>query len=76
MSKTVEQAEAALAAANAAYLNELERDCIQRENCSSQQRDHEYYQQSLRDAIYQCKRELEEAKHRPLISTEVDNGSL
>lgn len=75
MSKTVEQAEAALAAANTAYLNELERDCIQRENCSAQERRHEYYQQSLRDAIYQCKRELEEAKHRQLI-TEVDNVSV
>lgn len=64
MSKTVEQAEAALKAANAAYLNELERDCERRDGSGAQERRREEHQQSLRDDIAQRERDLEGAKRR------------
>ncbi|POF41223.1 hypothetical protein B0D71_18510 [Pseudomonas laurylsulfativorans] len=64
MSKTVEQAEAALKAANAAYLNELERDCERRDGSGAQERRREEHQQSLREDIAQCERDLEGAKRR------------
>ncbi|MGG4660451.1 hypothetical protein ACLPJF_21240 [Pseudomonas vlassakiae] len=62
MSQTVEQATAALAAANAAYLSELERDAERGEGSGAQERRREEHQQSLRDAIAQCERDLEAAK--------------
>ncbi|MGZ0002649.1 hypothetical protein [Burkholderia gladioli] len=64
MSKTVEQAEAALAAANAAYLSELKRDSERGEGSGAQERRREEHQQSLRDDIAQCKRDLEVAKRK------------
>ena len=62
MSKTVEQAESALASAKAAYLSELKRDCERRDGSGAQERRREEHQQSLRDDIAQCERDLEEAK--------------
>ena len=38
MSKTIEQAEAALASANAVYLDELKRDCERRDGSGAQER--------------------------------------
>ncbi len=64
MSQTVEQAKAALAAANAAYLSELERDAERGEGSGAQERRREEHQQSLRAAIAQCERDLEDAKRR------------
>lgn len=62
MSKTIEQAEAALASANAAHLDELRQDCERSEGSGAQERRREEHQQSLRDAITQCEHDLEEAK--------------
>lgn len=62
MNQTVEQAEAALASAKAAYLSELERDCERSEGSGAQERRREERQQSLRDAIARCERELDEAR--------------
>jgi hypothetical protein len=62
MTKTVEQAEAALASAEAAYLRELEADCDRSEGSGAQERRHEEHRQSLRDDIAQCKHDLEEVK--------------
>lgn len=62
MSKTVEQAEAALALANAAFLSELEADCKRSEGSGAQERRREEHQRSLREDIARCERELEEAK--------------
>lgn len=64
MTKNVEQAEAALAAANAAYMSELERDAERGEGSYAQERRREEHQQSLRDAVTRCKRDLEDAKRR------------
>lgn len=62
MSKTIEQAEAALASANAAYLDELRQDSDRSEGSGAQERRREAHQQSLRDAISQCEHDLEVAK--------------
>lgn len=64
MSKIVEQAEAELAAAKAAYLSELERDCERSDGSGAQERRREEHQQKLRDEIARCERNLEEAKRR------------
>ena len=64
MSKTVEQAESALASAKAAYLSELKRDCERRDGSGAQERRREEHQQSLRDDIAHCERALEDAKRR------------
>lgn len=64
MSKTIEQAEAALEAARAAYLSELERDCERSEGSGAQERRREEIQQSLRDELAKCERDLEEAKRQ------------
>lgn len=64
MGKTIEQAEAALARANAAYVSELQRDCERAEGSGAQERRREEHQQSLRDAVAQCERELEEARFK------------
>lgn len=64
MNKTVEQATAALPAANAAYLSELERDVERGEGSGAQERRREEHQQSLRDEIAQCERDLNEAQRR------------
>lgn len=65
MSKTVEQAEAALARANAALLSELERDAERSEGSGAQERRREERQQSLRDAVAQCERDLAVVRAKP-----------
>ena len=62
MAKTVAQAEAALAAANAAFISELEADCNRSEGSGAQEARRAKYQQGLQDDIARCERELEEAK--------------
>lgn len=64
MSETVEQATAALAAAKAALLSELERDAERQEGSGAQERRREEHLQSLRDAVYECERNLGAAKLR------------
>ncbi|ENA27039.1 hypothetical protein HMPREF1487_09518 [Pseudomonas sp. HPB0071] len=64
MSQAVEQATAALAAARAAYLSELERDAERGEGSGAQERRREEHQQSLRDAVAECERDLEIAKRQ------------
>lgn len=64
MSQTVEQATAALAAANAAYLSELELDAGRGEGSGAQECRREKRQQSLCDAIEECERALEAAKRQ------------
>ena len=66
---SAEQAEVALASANAAYLSELERDCERSEGSGAQELRREDRQQSLRDAIAQCERDLEKAKRHHLTGT-------
>lgn len=62
MDKTVEQARAALAAANAAYQSELERDCERSEGSGAQERRREEHLQALRDDIARRERELQKAR--------------
>ena len=62
MSQTVEQAEAALAAAQADYLSELQRDAERGEGSGAQERRREEHQQSLRETRDQCRHDLEAAK--------------
>lgn len=64
MTQTVEQAEAALKSAEAALLSELKADCERRDGSGAQERRREEHQQSLRDTVYQCERNLEAAKRR------------
>ena len=70
MIKSVEQAQRDLAAANAAYLGELERDSERGEGSGAQERRREERLQSLRDAIDRCKRELDEAVQAQAIQAE------
>jgi len=62
MSKSVAQAQAALDAANAEYLDEIGRDCERRDGSGAQEDRRERRQQSLLSAISQCERDLEAAK--------------
>ena len=62
MSKTIEEAEAALASAKSAYRSELEQDCNRSEGSGAQERRREEHQQSLRDDICRCERDLDESK--------------
>lgn len=62
MSQTVEQAQAALDAAKANYLAELERDCERRDGSFAQERRREEHQQRLREAVAQCERDLDAVK--------------
>lgn len=64
MSKTVEEAKAALDAARAAVLSEMESDIARKEGSGAQERRREERQQKLRDAEYQAERELEQAERR------------
>ena len=63
MTKTVKQAEVDLAAANAAYLEELRQDSERSEGSGAQERRREEHQQLLRDRIAQCESDLTEAKN-------------
>lgn len=58
MTKTVEQAEKALADARSAYLSELERDIHRREGSMAQERRREEHQQALRERVRECERAL------------------
>lgn len=69
MTKNVAQAEAALKSAEADLLSELERDCERRDGSYAQERRREENQQSLRDTVRQCERDLEEAKRHQTEST-------
>lgn len=62
MSKTIEQAAAELATANANYLNELERDIERLDGSGAQEARRETHRESLRDAIYQGERAVEEVR--------------
>lgn len=62
MTRTVEQAQAALDAARAAYLAELKRDCERSDGSTAQERRREEHQQKLRETVAQCERDLEAAK--------------
>ena len=62
MRQTLEQAQAALDAANAAYLDELRRDSDRSDGSFAQERRREEHQQRLREAVTQCERDLEAAK--------------
>ncbi|MFS2025174.1 hypothetical protein [Massilia sp. CT11-137] len=64
MSKTVEEAKAALDAARAAVLSEMESDITRKEGSGAQERRREERQQKLRDVEYQAARELEQAERR------------
>ena len=71
MTTTVKQAEADLAAANAAYLDELRQDCERSEGSGAQERRREEHQQLLRDRIAQRERDLADAKshqHQLMVS--------
>lgn len=58
MSKSVEQAQAALDAANAAYLAALERESNRTDGSDVQEGRREARLQSLQDAIAQCESDL------------------
>jgi multidrug resistance efflux pump len=62
MTQTVEQAQAALAAAKANYLAELERDCERRDGSFAQEQRREEHQQRLREAVAQCELDLDAVK--------------
>ena len=64
MIKTIEQAEAALASANAEYLDELRQDSERADGSDAQERRREQIQHLLRDKVSQCERDLEDAKKR------------
>ena len=64
MSQTVEQAEAALKSAEAELLNELKRDCDRRDGSGAQERRREERQESLREEVAKCERDLKVAKSR------------
>jgi hypothetical protein len=64
VTKTVEEARAALDAARAAYLSALERDCERREGSGAQERRNDERLEKLRDAEYDAERELEAAERQ------------
>ncbi|WP_156473069.1 hypothetical protein [Pseudorhodoferax sp. Leaf265] len=63
MSKTMEEAEAQLNAARAAFQAELQQDCNRSEGSGAQERRREEHQQHLRDEIVRCEREMELARN-------------
>lgn len=64
MSQSVQQAEAALAAANKAYIDELERDVARGEGSFNQEARREATQRELRAEVDLCERALEAARRR------------
>lgn len=64
MSQSVQQAEAALAAANKAYIDELERDAARGEGSGAQEARREETQRELREQVDLCERVLEGARRR------------
>jgi hypothetical protein len=66
MSKSIEQAEVALKEAESAFEDELKRDIERSEGSGAQERRREEWQESLRDDIAKCKRDLEIAQKNEL----------
>jgi hypothetical protein len=64
MSLTIEQAEAALVAANAAFDDVMKRDSERRDGSRDQEMRRQDTQDKLHASIAQCERDLEEAKRR------------
>lgn len=64
MAISVKQAETALASANAEILEELRQDCERSAGSGAQERRREVRLEVLREAVHQCERDLEDAKHR------------
>jgi hypothetical protein len=64
MSQTIEQAQAALVAANAAYDDEMKRDSERRDGSSVSEGRREDTQRRMLDTIARCERDLEESKRR------------
>ncbi|MBJ2214043.1 hypothetical protein JFT64_18540 [Pseudomonas carnis] len=64
MTQSIEQAQAALVAANAAYDDEMKRDSERRDGSDAQEGRRQVTEKKLRDNITQCERDLEEAKSR------------
>lgn len=62
MSKTIEEVQAQLDAAKAAYLDELRQDSERSEGSGAQERRREEHLQRLKDAVDSCERALELAK--------------
>lgn len=62
MAITIEEAQAQLDAANAAYLDELRQDCQRPEGSGAQERRREEHQQGLKDNIERCENALALAK--------------
>lgn len=62
MSYTIEEAQAQLDAANAAFLDELRQDSMRSEGSGAQERRREEHQQRLKDEIDRWEHELELAK--------------
>lgn len=62
MSQSVQQAEAALAAANKAYIDELERDAARGEGSFNQETRREKTQRRLSAEVDRCERALEVAR--------------
>jgi len=71
MVKTVREAEIALEAAKAQYSSELEADARRSDGSGAQERRREEYQDSLRETVWQCERDLEEAKRLEKKATEI-----
>lgn len=64
MSQTVAEAQTALDAAKAAYLEELRRDCERGEGSHNQERRREEHQKELQEEVWQCEQALKAAKLR------------
>ncbi len=62
MSKTIDQAEAALASANAAYRGELKRNIERPEGSGAQELRREERQKALKEDVVRCERDLKEVR--------------
>jgi hypothetical protein len=80
MTKTIEQARADLAAANAALLSEMEADSTRREGSDAQERRREAHQDKLRDRVAQCEYDLLQLERAgrevPPLVVEVEGASI
>lgn len=62
MTTSIEQAEAALAAAKSAYMNELERESQRSDGSGAQERRREVILQEFREDVARCEHNLDQAK--------------
>lgn len=62
MSMTLQQAESALATANAEYDEEMRQDLTRSDGSGAQERRRDEYKQRLLDRIYSCKQDLDKAR--------------